>query len=143
MGLNAVAAANWVNLTTPAGLLLARVAGVRPQRRGRYWQAVGYTRPFPPAGAFTVGCVVIARQHLGPEVWEHELTHMRQYAWCGALFLPLYGLAAGWSWARTGDWWSRNIFERRAGLHAGGYAESPVRRFGWRPGGTAAAAATA
>jgi hypothetical protein len=39
----------------------------------------------------------------------------------------LYLAAAGWSWLRTGDFASRNVFERRAGLADGGYRERPVR----------------
>lgn len=139
-----VAAVNWLNLSTPAGMLVARIAGCRLSRRGDCWQAVGYPFAFPVATAFTVGSVVISRAPLPPHVWEHEAVHVRQYAWCGPAFLPLYGLAAAWSWLRTGDWWSRNVFERHAGLTAGGYQQRPVRLFGrrWR-GGTVAAVAGA
>lgn len=143
MGLNAITIANWVNLTTPAGMLVARISHCRPTRRGSHWQAVGYTKRFPVGGAFTVGSVAISRSPLGPPVWEHETAHMRQYAWCGAMFVPLYGLAAAWSYLRAGDWWSRNVFERRAGLAAGGYVERPVSWPGRRSGGTVAAAADA
>ena len=38
-----------------------------------------------------------------------------------------YAAAAGWSWLRTGDFASRNCFERAAGLADGGYRERPVR----------------
>jgi hypothetical protein len=31
------------------------------------------------------------------------------------------------SWVLTGDFGSRNIFERRAGLTDGGYADRPLR----------------
>jgi hypothetical protein len=142
--MNAAATLNWLNLTTPAGLLLARATRCRIQRQGPFWLATGYTPRFPVAGAFTLGSVVIARRPLPAAVWEHEVHHIRQYAWCGAMFVPLYGVAAAWSWLRTGDWWSRNPFERRAGLRAGGYTERPLRRR-WtpRPAGTAAGAAGA
>jgi hypothetical protein len=43
------------------------------------------------------------------------------------LFLPLYWLACLWSWVRCGDHWSRNVFERRAGLVDGGYVEQATR----------------
>jgi hypothetical protein len=137
-----IAAVNWLNLTTPAGLLVARLAGCRPEPRGAYWEAVGYRHRVPVASAFTVGSVVISRARLSETVWQHEVGHVRQYAWCGPMFLPLYGLAAAWSWLRTGDWWSRNVFERRAGLRAGGYVEGSIRA-AWRrrPGGTAVVAA--
>ena len=45
------------------------------------------------------------------------------------MFLPLYLLAMAWSWLVAGDYWSRNTFERRAGLDSGGYREQPLR---WR-----------
>ena len=49
--------------------------------------------------------------------------------------LPLYFLAAGMSWLLTGDFGARNIFERRAGLADGGYADRPLRpAFTRRPG---------
>ena len=58
----------------------------------------------------------------------HEERHCTQYAWClGLPFLPLYFLAAGWSLARTGNPGTRNFFERRAGLRAGGYPEPGTR----------------
>lgn len=119
---------NAANLTSPAGFLLARAAGCTVGRREQFWEAVGYTWPLPKASAFTVGCVVISRHRLPDVVWRHETAHMRQYALLGAAFWPAYALAAGWSWLRTGDWWSRNIFERRAGLTAGGYLARPVIR---------------
>lgn len=116
-----IATINWLNLTTVSGFAIARASGCEITRRGHCYEARGYRYRYPLAGAFTVGSVVIARSPLDEQVWEHELAHVRQYAWCGPMFLPLYGFAAAWSWVRTGDWWSRNIFERRAGLSAGGY----------------------
>lgn len=136
MVVNPVVVVNALNLTTPAGWLLARGAGCKPQHRGDYWEAPGYVKRFPLAGAFTIGCVVISREPLPESVWQHEISHMRQYAVLGLVFLPAYAAAATWSWLRTGDWWSRNVFERRAGLLAGGYREQPVRslrRSGRRP----------
>jgi hypothetical protein len=38
--------------------------------------------------------------------------------------LPLYFAAAGWSWLRCRDFYWHNVFERRAGLEAGGYRRS-------------------
>lgn len=133
-------AGNLVNLSTPLGLLIAAVGAARrrPGPNG-LTLAEGYAIPFPPAGAFTVGNVVItpltfaaltARQ---PEVMEHEDAHAWQYLWCGGLpFLPLYALAAGWSWLRTGDVASANVFERAAGLARGGYREASVNNAGFR-----------
>ena len=57
-----------------------------------------------------------------PALLGHEERHSTQYAWClGLPFLPLYFIAAGWSLWRTGNPGSANIFERHAGLEAGGY----------------------
>lgn len=137
-----IATVNWLNLTTVSGLAVARVSRCSISHRDRCFYAVGYRPRFPLAGAFTIGSVVIARTPLDERVWQHELGHVRQYAWCGPMFVPLYGFAAAWSWVRTGDWWSRNIFERRAGLAAGGYVQRPARSLRKsRRGGHAAAVA--
>ena len=122
--------ANVLNSTTPLGLLLAGCARtpVRQGPRGLLI-ATGYRWRLPFAAAFTVGNVVLFRA--GPEevlanpaLLGHEERHSTQYAWClGLPFLPLYYLAAGWSLLRTGNPGSRNFFERRAGLQAGGYPE--------------------
>ena len=41
--------------------------------------------------------------------------------------VPLYLAAAGVSWALTGDFGARNVFERLAGLADGGYTDKPLR----------------
>jgi len=57
-----------------------------------------------------------------PALLGHEERHCSQYAWClGLPFIPLYLAAAGWSVLRTGNPGTANIFERQAGLAAGGY----------------------
>lgn len=119
---------NMVNLTTPVGLAVATVAGCRLRERQGCWEATGYRWRFPIAGAFTVGSVVISREPLSLAVWQHEMSHVRQYAWLGPLFWPAYGMAAAWSYLGRGDWWSANIFEQKADLRAGGYVRRPVRR---------------
>ncbi|MGJ3508817.1 hypothetical protein [Enemella sp. A6] len=90
---------------------------------------------FPIAGAFTIGNVVITahrfdeqrlRRH--PGLIEHEEKHSWQWLWClGLPFLPLYLLAMAWSWLRTGDRASHNVFEVRAGLRSGGYQRREAR----------------
>ena len=130
---------NALNLSTPLGLAIA-AAGRAKLRRGpdALLVAEDYRLPVPRAGAFTVGGVVVvphdvldavdARQ---PGTLAHEARHAWQYFWClGLPFLPLYALASGWSWLRTGDPWSRNVFERAAGLDPGGYAEHPATNAG-------------
>lgn len=125
---------NWVNLSTPGGFVLARVTGCRVVRGDNgLHHALGYAPRLPVAGAFTVGNVVFFRDHFAepsgyPRLLAHEAVHATQYALCGGLpFIPLYFVAAGYSWLRTGDPASRNVFERSAGLQAGGYRERPAR----------------
>lgn len=127
--------ANLVNLSSPLGLVVARVGGAR-RRPGPYGLvlAEGYRFRFPVAGAFTIGDVVVTAQSFGallecwPDLLAHEERHSRQYAiFLGLPYLPLYTLAMGWSVLRTGDRASANGFERHAGLLAGGYLERPVR----------------
>lgn len=125
---------NWINLSTPLGLLLARAAGctVAPGESGLIY-AFDYRPRLPAAAAFTVGNVVLFRggadyPSTHPVLVRHEARHSTQYAAClGIPFLPLYLLAAAWSMLRTGDPASRNPFERAAGLREGGYVEGPVR----------------
>ena len=120
--------ANWVNLSTPLGLLVARLgrAHTTPGPDGLVL-ARGYRLRVPGAPAFTVGNVVLLRlddDALGrrPRLLVHESRHATQYAVClGPLMIPLYGLAAAWSWLRAGDPATYNVFERRAGLEDGGY----------------------
>jgi hypothetical protein len=132
---------NLINLSTPLGLLIARVAGTRlAHGPDGLLLAYGYRLALPSNSAFTVGNVVLLRggesvlEHR-PTLLAHEARHASQYAVCvGPMMWPLYALAAGWSWVRTGDPASRNVFERRAGLADGGYRERPLRRVFRRPG---------
>lgn len=127
-------AANWLNLSTPCGLLVARAAGCRVVDGGRGLHfALGYRLRLPVAGAFTLGNVILFRPRFDeptrfPALVAHEERHSTQYAVClGLPFLVLYAVAAAYSWLRTGDPASRNVFERDAGLAAGGYTERPTR----------------
>lgn len=128
-------AANWVNLSTPLGLLLARAGGARLERRGRgTWIAGGYRWGFPRAGAFTVGSVVLSTSRLDDLrerelLLRHEDRHCTQYAWClGPVMLVPYVVSAGASWVLAGDHSSFNPFERLAGLADGGYSQPRTRR---------------
>ena len=125
-GLRAVV--NWVNLSTPLGLAIARVGGAQLSRGPRrLYLAGGYRIGFPVASAFTVGSVVVSRHDAGwlndhPALLAHEERHSCQYAACGGLlFLPVYAVAAACSWLTTGDVATANLFERLAGLSDGGY----------------------
>jgi hypothetical protein len=128
------AAANAVNGSTVAGVLVALAgrAGLRRAGDGLL-VAAGYRLPVPSAPAFCLGNVLVTRwpdeQFRGAtRLLAHEARHATQYAWCGGLLmLPLYGGAALVSWALTGDFGSRNVFERQAGLADGGYSATGLR----------------
>ncbi|MGD8150064.1 hypothetical protein [Ornithinimicrobium sp. Y1694] len=129
---------NWLNLSTPAGLLVAKVGGARIRRGpGRSFLADYYRWTFPAGGAFTIGDVVLTRHDLDllverrPLLLQHELVHSTQWAYCfGLPFLPLYVGSMAWSWLRTGDRAARSVFEREAGLADGGYRDVPPRPLG-------------
>ena len=130
-------AGNFVNLSTPVGLAVARLgrATIRRGPRGLFL-GEGYRLTFPIAGAFTIGNVVttsstwnnmLARN---PYLIKHEEGHT-----CvpllprTALLHPvrdLHGLVG----AAHGDRAARNFFERQAGLALGGYIDYPVRPIG-------------
>lgn len=122
------AAINVLNLSTPVGLLIAKIGGARitPGPRGLFF-AEGYRWRFPVAGAFTVGNVITTRHRVDaltgvlPDVLKHEDAHAWQWCVLGPLFLPLYLSGAAWSWVRAGDPATKNLFERQAGLVSGGY----------------------
>jgi len=127
-GLRVRQVANWVNLSTPLGLLAAAVGRARVTRgHDGLLLAHGYRLRVPSAPAFTVGNVVLIRIDddalaRRPRLLVHEARHATQYAWCvGLVMLPLYGLAAAWSWLRCRNPATYNVFERLAGLADGGY----------------------
>lgn len=125
---------NIVNTSTLLGLVIGVLGGTRftPGPEGLIF-GYRYRLPLPQASAFTIGNVVMHRggpavHDRRPTLMTHESRHATQYAYCiGPVLLPLYCLAVAWSWVRTGDTWSRNVFETRAGLSDGGYREHPLR----------------
>lgn len=123
---------NAFNLSTPTGLLIARIGGASVRAGGQgLWLAERYRLGFPVARAFAVGDVLITSttfEQLGEDVLAHETAHTWQYLRWGWLFGPAYVLSMGWSWVLTGDRAARNHFERQAGLARGGYADVPLRR---------------
>jgi hypothetical protein len=125
-----------VNLTTAVGLLVAKAGGARVRRgRNGILIAENYRRKMPPATCFTVGSVIMCRRSaewlLAEErsaLFGHESRHAGHYAWLGPLFWPAYWTACLWSYSADGSWGTRNLFERRAGLAAGGYpTDLPLR----------------
>jgi hypothetical protein len=120
---------NALTLSTLLGLLVAKVLRASLTRgHDGLVLALGAGGRFPDARAFTIGNVIVLRVEPDAALLGHEARHATQWACCVVLFLPLYLLAAAWSWVRVGDHFSRNTFERRAGLAAGGYREAPLRR---------------
>ena len=126
---------NVVNLSTPLGLLVAKVgrAEVRRGPRGLYL-GEHYRLRFPVAGAFTIGNVIITAKTWdellarNPDLLAHEEAHTWHYLCClGLPFYPLYAVSMAWSMLTTGDRAAGNFFERQAGLAIGGYRELPTR----------------
>jgi hypothetical protein len=131
-------AVNLLNGSTLAGLAVSLAGHARLARiPDGLLAGTGYRLPVPPAPAFTLGNVILARHEvLGRDtvLLRHEARHATQYAWCGGLLmLPLYFAAAGVSWLLSGDFGAWNVFERLAGLSDGGYADRPLRPLLSRP----------
>jgi hypothetical protein len=125
-------AVNLVNGSTLVGLGVAALGGAVIARSvDGLFTGTGYRLPVPPAPAFCVGNVIVTRGEgidPGSRLFRHEARHATQFAWCGGVaMIPLYLAAAGVSWALTGDFGARNVFERQAGLADGGYADTPLR----------------
>ena len=125
---------NLVNGSTLAGILVAAAGRARLARAADgLLIAERYKLPLPPAPAFCLGNVILTRGDRDAFVRAealaaHEARHATQFAWCaGLVMLPLYFGAAGASWLLTGDFGACNVFERRAGLADGGYADRPLR----------------
>jgi hypothetical protein len=130
--LRARQAVNLANGSTLAGLGVAALGGAKIARSvDGLFTGTGYRLPVPPAPAFCLGNVIVTRGDVmvpGSRLFCHEARHATQFAWCGGvLMIPLYLAAAGVSWALTGDFGARNVFERLAGLADGGYSDKPIR----------------
>ena len=130
---------NWINLSTPLGLAIARIGGATIVSRGRgTYLATGYRFGFPVASAFTVGSVITSTHDLDwfrnrSVLLRHEDRHCTQYAFVlGIVMLPLYVICVGISYAIAGDHSSYNPFERLAGLADGDYPP-PTTRFARKP----------
>jgi len=134
MGLRTRKVINWANGSTLAGLGVATLGQAHVTRApDGLFTGTGYRLPVPPAPAFCLGNVIVTRRTellASSGLFGHEARHATQYAWCGGVVMvPLYLVAAGVSWALTGDFGSRNVFERQAGLADGGYTDKPLRQW--------------
>ena len=119
---------NLVNGSTLLGLLVAVIGRAHFARGPRgLLLCTSYRLGFPRNPAFTLGNVIISRKDAADLVARqrlllHEERHSWQYAAClGLPMLPLYAVAAAYSWIRGGDFGVHNVFERLAGLEDGGY----------------------
>ncbi|MEV1285909.1 hypothetical protein [Micromonospora sp. NPDC049679] len=125
-------ALTWANGTTLAGLALAAAARTSLRRGpGGVLVAGGYALRAPQQPLFTIGSVIFTRTTAGwllehPALVEHESRHVNHYAVLGPLYWPAYWAASAYSAALTGDFSSRNVLERHAGLESGGYGERPL-----------------
>jgi hypothetical protein len=131
-GLRAWQLVNLANGSTLAGLAVAAAGRARLARSADgLFTGTGYRLPVPPAPAFCLGNVIMTRGDgidPGSTLFRHEARHATQFACCGGVaMIPLYLAAAGVSWALTGDFGARNVFERQAGLADGGYTDKPLR----------------
>ncbi|SDY09024.1 hypothetical protein SAMN05444365_101631 [Micromonospora pattaloongensis] len=131
-------ALTWANGTSVVGLALA-LAARTALRRGPdgVLLAGGYRFPAPKQPLFTIGSVIFTRTTAGwlsehPALVAHESRHVTHYALLGPLYWPVYWAASAYSAALTGDFFSRNVLERHAGLDAGGYGERPLRPWATR-----------
>ena len=125
-------AVNLANGSTLAGLGVAALGCAATTRSADgLFVGIRYRLPVPPAPAFCLGNVIMTRGDgidPGSSLFRHEARHATQFACCGGVaMIPLYLAAAGVSWALTGDFGARNVFERRAGLADGGYTDKPLR----------------
>lgn len=126
---------NVVNLSTPLGLLAALLGRARLRRINGLVVADHLRLPGISASAMTIGSVVLVPGHSLeqaseriPGLLEHEDHHAHQWAYClGLPFIPLYLAAAAWSWLRSGDRATGNVFEVQAQLGLGGYPARDTR----------------
>jgi len=126
---------NSVTLATPLGVTVALLGRCRLRwGPGGLIMAEGYQLQVPGAPAFVIGNVLLTTeadwdeyQRRDIRVFDHEERHSWQWLVCGPAFLPAYLLCCGWSWLRTGNPGSANLFEMLAGLRSGGYRKLPRR----------------
>ncbi|MFN7977766.1 MAG: hypothetical protein U0P30_06485 [Vicinamibacterales bacterium] len=121
----------WASPTTLLGLFAGAACGARWQRREGVLEGAGpgVARGFdlmaPGRGivAMTLGHVVLGRDAAAlDETRAHERVHVTQCERWGAAFVPAYLAASAIAWARGGDAYRDNPFERAA------WTEAPLPR---------------
>jgi hypothetical protein len=127
---------NKLNLSTPLGLLIAKIiGGTTIQKENGIYLNYGRKGKYIKADAMAIGDVVLVKQVKGCKLCEsgsphdlsdsllrHELIHSEQYAkFGGIIFLALYLLYSIKSFLIYKNTWQDNIFEIQAGLEDGGY----------------------
>jgi hypothetical protein len=119
----------WALPVTLIGMLVALVACVSGGRLNRVegvleaaggWPAWVLKRGFPfsgPVAAMTLGHVVVGvSSNALAATRTHERAHVKQFERWGVLLLVLYPLAGLLAWARGGNPYRDNQFEREARL---------------------------
>jgi len=127
---------NRFNLSTPLGLLIAKIFGGKTiQLENGLYMNYGRKGKYQKAEVITVGDVLLVTFNkdcphcqqkdlykLSPKLLRHELKHSEQYAkFGGIIFLALYLFASIKSYIQYKNIWQGNIYEIQAGLEDGGY----------------------
>ncbi|MEY4323057.1 MAG: hypothetical protein RL410_838 [Actinomycetota bacterium] len=131
-----------INLLTGVtlfGILVGFISRGKPQWNSEYGLLVFFDCriPWKLASAITFGDVVLLLTpprrwstfaEMPPGLLHHEMKHAQQYNFVlGFPYFPLYWLACAYSWIVSGDHWSYNVFESRAGHREGGYQKRSRR----------------
>jgi hypothetical protein len=128
---------NWLNLSTPLGVLLGYAAGGRPYSFDAFYRIRQFRgcrrRPISTWRVVTVGNVLLLNgqpdRGVSKGILVHEGRHSTQYACLGGvLAIPLYGFAMLVSLVRTGNRTEANVFENVAGPpdESNGYVSPPA-----------------
>lgn len=113
----------WASPTTLAGFLFVAVTAARVRVVDGVLEAHGpavaavfdLVAPRRRIAAMTLGHVVLGRSAAAlEETRPHERVHVVQCETWGPLFLPAYAAASAAAWARGGDSYRDNAFEREA-----------------------------
>ena len=127
---------NRINLSTPLGLLIAKIfGGATIQLNNGIYVNYGRKGKYNNSWAITIGDVILTKtdkncklcqsgkhHDLSNALLRHELVHSEQYAKFGGLiFLALYLFASIKSFIIYRNRWQGNIYEIQAGLQDGGY----------------------